>query len=69
MLISRSRMHLISIPLVLGHLNGTLYLVSFLLSVCCGYSNATEGSAKITAYFARRTLRSHVGTVFSHATG
>jgi hypothetical protein len=57
------------ILLILGHLNTAIYLVNFLLSVCCSYGNATEGSVKIIAYFARRTLRSHVGTGISHIPG
>jgi hypothetical protein len=62
-------MHLISILLILGHLNTTIYLVNFLLKVCGGNGKATEGSVKKIAYFARITLRSHVGTGISHVPG
>jgi hypothetical protein len=62
-------MHLILILLILGHLNMTINLVNFLLKVCGGNGNATEGSIKKIAYFARRMLRSHVGTGISHVPG
>jgi hypothetical protein len=62
-------MHLISIQLILGHWNTTIYLVNFMLKVCGGYGNATEGSVEKIVYFARRTLRSHVGTGISHVLG
>jgi hypothetical protein len=62
-LISRLRMHLILLPLVLGHLNTTIYLVSFLLSVCCSYSNAYVGrSTRQIKLITSKTLRSHAGT-------
>ncbi len=69
-LISHSRMHLILLPLVLGHLNTTIYLVSFLMSVCCGYSNAyTKRSTWQITLIHSRTLRSHAGTNISCAVG
>jgi hypothetical protein len=45
----------------LGAFEYKIYLVSFLLSVCFGNGNATEGSVNLTTYFTRRMLRSHVG--------
>ncbi len=71
-LLSRSRMHLTLILLVQGHLNMTIYLVSFMLSVCFSDVNATEGSDNLndlTAYFLRRMLKSRAGIGISHVPG
>ena len=59
-------MHLISIPLVLGHLNTTMFHVSFLLSV--GDADLKRSDGRIE-YFDSRTLKNHAGTDKSRAPG
>ena len=54
MLILATRMHLISIPLVLGHLNTTMFHVSFLLSVGDADLKRSDGRIK---YIDSRTLK------------
>jgi hypothetical protein len=65
-LISPTGMHLISIPLVLGHSNTAMFLVSFLLSV--GDVDVERSDGRI-AYFDSRTLQNHAGTDISQAPG
>jgi hypothetical protein len=68
-LLLHSRIHLILILFVQGHLNTTIYPVSFLLSVCFSDVGATGGIGDLTAYFLRRMLRSCVGIGISHVPG
>jgi len=65
-LISPAGMHLISIPLVLGHWNTTMFLVSFLSSI--GDADVKRSDRQIK-YFNLRTLKNHAGTVISHTLG
>jgi len=58
-LISPTGMHLISIPLVMGHLNTTMFHVSFLSSV--GDTDLERSDRRIE-YFNSRTLKNHAGT-------
>jgi hypothetical protein len=62
-------LHFILIMFVWGHLNTTIYHVSFLLSVCFSDVGATEGIDNLTAYFLRRMLISCVGIGISHVPG
>jgi hypothetical protein len=64
MLISATGMHLISIPLVLGNLNTTMFHVRFLLSV--GDADLERSDGRIE-YFDSRTLKNHAGTDISRA--
>jgi hypothetical protein len=66
MLILVTGMHLISIPLVLGHLNTTMFHVSFLLSV--GDADLERSEGRIV-YFVARILKNHAGTDISLAPG
>ena len=63
-LISPTGMHLISIPLDLGHLNTTIFHVSFLLRVGDADLERSDGRIK---YFDSRTLKNYAGTDISRA--
>jgi hypothetical protein len=65
-LISPTGTHLISIPLVLDHLNTTMFHASFLLSVGNADLERSDGQIK---YFDSRTLKNHAGTDISRALG
>ncbi len=64
MLISPTGMHLILTPLVLGHLNTTMFHVSFLSRV--GDADLERSNGRIE-YFDSRTLKHHAGTDISRA--
>ena len=64
MLISPTGMHLILTPLVLGHLNTTMFHVSFLLRV--GDADLERRDGRIR-YFDSRTLKNYAGTDISRA--
>ncbi len=51
-----------------GSFEYTMYLSSFLMSICCGYSNAyIERSVLQIAVITSRILRSYAGTNISRA--